>query len=255
MSEEQQASEKPPVWQTPSFLASAVVVGLVIMFGVVLAVRPLLPEPTPPATHPPLGDEGLPVDPSPDIPRLDGSDSACGLDGSQASTFDGFPNDTHWNGFVGAVQVPTSPTHGPGHVEEDGFRSCWAKTPEGAVFAALTYLALANDAELALRTAEEMLAEGEGKEHTQELVSEHGIETVRAEHRGVRLISYGTDRARVDAAATVGDLSSDDLLSMPVDLRWEDGDWKVVTREDGSMMIPPSSMRSLDHYVPITVES
>ncbi|MGW5880211.1 hypothetical protein ACWFMI_27060 [Nocardiopsis terrae] len=242
-----------PFWQTKSFLASAGVVGVVVLAGLALVIQPLLPASSPPgqgseSTHFPLGPSGEPVLPS-EVPLSDASESVCGLE-PQEGEFEGFPEGTSWD-YVGAMQVPSHEDHGPGLLSEDRVPSCWALSPEGAVNAALAYGALTNDAELALPAAEQMLAEGKGRETALKGLREQGAQVVRSEFRGVRLLTFGFDRARVDIALVVGDLASETLISSVVDLRWEDGDWKVATRDDGSMMVPPSTVSDVSNYTPI----
>ena len=242
-----------PFWQTKSFLASAGVIGVVVLAGGGLMVRPLLPGSSTPDqgsedTHFPLGPSGEPILPS-EVPLSDASQSVCGLEPSEGE-FEGFPRGTSWD-YIGAMQVPSHEDHGPGLLSEERVPSCWALSPEGAVNAALAYGALANDAELALPAAEQMLAQGKGRESALNGLRENGAQVVRAEMQGVRLLTFGYDRARVDIAMVVDDLASETVMSSVVDLRWEDGDWKIATRDSGAMMVPPSTVSDLSDYTPV----
>ena len=116
-------------WTQPGFIASAVVVGLVIVLGLVLTV-----------TSGSQGEAGTPAPPaadsSPPAPPADtGDDSACGLARGDQTIPVSAPKAT-WK-LRGTVAVPTAPkTFGPGRVR-DGVPSCFARSPTGALFAML----------------------------------------------------------------------------------------------------------------------
>ncbi|QVJ03502.1 hypothetical protein KGD82_27895 (plasmid) [Nocardiopsis eucommiae] len=153
--------------------------------------------------------------------------------------------------------MPSHEDHGPGLLSEERVPNCWANSPEGAVNAALANGALTNDYELALPAAEQMLAQGQGQGRESALggLREQGPQVVPGEFRGARVLDFDPDRALVDIAMVAGDLTMDVLVSSVVDLRWEDGDWRVATRDNGSMTVPPSTVSDPSDYIPVGPES
>ncbi|GAA3766940.1 hypothetical protein [Salinactinospora qingdaonensis] len=184
----------------------------------------------------------------------DGSASTCGLAASEESeqtTFDAWPEATDWNGFAGNVRVPTVIGQGPGVVEGNGFRYCFAQSPTGAVLAAANYTAMLDTPELVQETVERTYAEGEGKQTVLTRLAAEGVvldQATQGRIAGVTLVGYDDYRARVDVALTppgeTGDMTSD-----MVDLRWEEGDWRVVVGDDGEPVVPASTLDSLDGYL------
>lgn len=253
-------SERPRRWAAlwgsrPALVVAAAAVALIFGAGAFLAWdRASGSEDAgqqTPAHHEPLDSDGSPV-PSPEPPQ-DGGQSHCGLASADDISLEELPEDTDWGTNLGASAVPSSPTHGPGVVHDNGLRECFAYSPQGAALAAINYLALVNDPVTAPAAMEALLLEGPGKEQLLTVASEQegSPVSVRMEFVGVRLIAYGADRARIDVAASMDEIGDQEYASVPVDLVWEDGDWRVQTREDGQMMIPPSSITSMEYHVPL----
>ncbi|SJZ61507.1 hypothetical protein SAMN02745673_00928 [Marinactinospora thermotolerans DSM 45154] len=241
-----------------SFIAAAVTVGVIVAAGGVVTAINLTGndtsaesgaiEPSGGPAEGTVGEEEYPEEATPGgVERSDGSESVCGLRSSEKDEFTGFPEDTSW-GFVGMREAPSSRAHGPGVVEDNGFRHCYAKSPEGVVLAAMNYTAMTSDPSLYLDLLD-LYAEGPGKEVLKAKVEEAGpSERVVGHIGGVRLLSYAADRARVDIALVIQG-SPGGTVSYPMDFRWEDGDWKIVTRENGEMVIPVAALYSLDGYI------
>ena len=241
------------------FAAAAVAVVLIVAMGVVVTATKLIDNGDPDAPQSSgsshegqISEDEYPDDDSrqEDVPRSDGSDSTCGLKDSEKNDFTAWPEDTDWE-IVGTLEAPSSTAHGPGKSEDNGFRHCYAKSPEGAVMAAVNYVAMTTDPLIVPDLVEHMYAEGPGKDAVREDLEEEGAGADRGtpgHTGGARLLAYGADRARVDVALVIEGPNAA-MGSTPIDLRWEKGDWKVVTRDDGEMVIPQTVIYSLDGYI------
>lgn len=253
MNEENTDSDNP--LKSKGFLVSAVVVGAIVVMGAVVSVTILVggdedPAPGQDADQSAEGQIDEEEAPEQDIPRSDGSESVCGLKASEKDVFEQWPDKTRWD-RVGLVQAPAIPGHGPENISPSGYRHCYAKSPEGAVSAGMNYVAMTTDQLAMSEVVEEMFAKGPGKEAAQQLLAEDtgGDIQHQGSLEGVRLLAYGHDRARVDVALGLQDPQVEEMSSFVIDLRWEEGDWKIVTTEDGDMIIPMTELQTLDGYV------
>jgi len=188
-------NESPSPFRTRGFVASAVVVGLLAVLGGGVAVSNVLGRPnptTPPATvavsTPPGATTATTAAPEPSI---------CGLTAYAASgTLTKAPQAT-WT-LVGTTAAPKNAA-GPGLIEDDGYRRCFAHTPEGAVFAGANLLAMSSKPGLAPRVAEGSALPGPGRDKAMAAPSSSGGGT-RIQVMGFRVLSYTGNRASVDIA-------------------------------------------------------
>lgn len=176
--------------------------------------------------------------------------SVCGLTKVEmANGLEEPPEGAEWE-LVGTIAAPSVEGHGPGTVEDDGYRSCFARTPLGAVLAAVNWTAMGSDPRLAEMVMERALAEGPGREAA---LADGGTSTAASEDDGAsiqvaafRVVSYDGEEASVQIAYT----SSYGLdMVFPLDLRWEDGDWKNVLADDGEPATPPYPVETLSGFV------
>ncbi|MPV36103.1 hypothetical protein [Georgenia subflava] len=227
------------VWARPAFLVSAVlVVGLVVL-AVWLA-----------ATQAGGADRADPPVPVPSATPTAEPDmaSVCGLaqvelDGTVVRA----PATTSWS-LVGTVAAPEVPGAGPGVVADDGLRTCYARTPVGALVAAANVVAMGSTDLLVPRMTETMTAAGPGRDAALVRLTEPDDSpspAARYQLRGFRMLGYTGERASVDIAISVGDGA---LGSFVVDLIWQDGDWKVRLTEDGRLGSPPTQVPDLAGY-------
>lgn len=250
----------PSPFASPWFIAAAGVVAVLVVMGLVVTTTTLMGDDAAESsgsgqqsqgTHEgQIGEEEYPQNPTAsEVPHSDGSQSVCGLTPGEGTDFTAWPADTSWE-TAGVMKAPTSTVHGPGEVEDSGYRHCYAKSPSGAVFAALNFVAMGTDPLIAPDLAEHMYAEGAGKEAAQEDLDRNGAsdQRVLAHFGGAKLMTYSSDRARVETALILENVD-DAISATTVDLRWEEGDWKIVARDDGTMVIPPVVIHSLDGYI------
>lgn len=233
MTTEEPGSSSP--FQRRGFVAAGIVVAVIVVLGIFVLIATLVSPPgTSPTSAPTNG-------PGPSA----GDESVCGLEGFETtSSLDDAP-DVRWE-LVGTVAAPTDPDVGPGIVERDGFRSCFAHTAEGALFAAVNFLALGTDATTGPRLIE-LVAPGPGRDALQEAGSGGGPSSFRAQIAGYAISNYSADAVTVDLALNY---STGDLVSLPLKLVWVEGDWKLQMTDEGKLPLAPAPISNLGGYTP-----
>lgn len=224
----------------PGFIVAAVVVAAVLAAAVVVLTSGLLkgPAPKPTVSDTPSADAEAPI--ASDL-------SVCGLEGFEHSSSLVAAPENEWE-LVGTVAAPTAPTAGPGVVDADGFRSCFAHTASGALFAAVNYVALSSDPRLQPHVWR-LMEPGEVRDQA-EAAAANGAEpsSSRLQVAGFRVLKYDGATAVVDVAWQVT-APNDGLMSLPVELTWMDGDWYLATTSTG-LPYAPASIQNLGGYIP-----
>lgn len=218
-------NEQSP-WTRPGFIASAIVIGLIVVIGVIVTVITLnqdRADPEPTSTSTPS------TAPSPEPTGDAGGASVCGLGGVELSGRLTSAPTAEW-AYQGTVAYPTSGEFGPGATDDSGFRYCFQHSPEGALFAASNAVALGTDPAVAPTWIEYFAAEGPYRD---ELLAETATSSSSAGTRlrvaGFRLLSYDGNTARVDLAGEGSTSTGSIYFSAVYELVWQDGDWKANT--------------------------
>ena len=226
----------------PGFVVAAALIALIVIGGIVLALSGAFTQP---------GDEEASSEPGQDAtaspsPELAGGESVCGLEGVATSGSAETPPTVEWT-TVGNFPVPGSDIVGPGKTTDDGLRTCYQRTPEGALVAAVNYLGASTDARLLVPAYEYSTAEGPGRKKAIALARQQdGAGSNRAEVVGYRVLGYDGETAKIDLAL---ELASGQYLSMVNDMVWEDGDWKGVVTDEGTAPTQPSQIPDLNGYI------
>jgi hypothetical protein len=228
-------------FRSRGFVISSVVVALIALAAIIALVSGVFrgqekaAAPTPaPATSAAAADE----DPS-----------VCGRTGYETTSSLGTTAPSNEWELVGTVAAPTDPATGPGTVDSNGFRSCYSHTAAGALFAAINYVALASDGRNISRLPE-LIAPGAGRDAALSAAgAEASSSTARVQVAGFKVNSYNPDETTVDVAWSVTS-SSGALVSMPVVLRWVDGDWKIALDDAGQPPFSASPLQNLGGYTP-----
>ncbi|MFT7711189.1 hypothetical protein ACMT9Y_09515 [Clavibacter tessellarius] len=179
----------------------------------------------------------------------DGAASVCGLPGyEETSSLTQAPNVT-WS-LIGTMAAPVDMQGaGPG-VQEDGgqFRTCFAHTSEGALFAAINFAAAGSNPSNHPRMYE-LLADGKAKDMVRAAGSgTDQTSSDRVQVAAFKVNAYASDTATIDLVLKVTS-AGDALVSQPLVLNWEHGDWKVLLTENGTQY-QPSPLSSLGGYIP-----
>jgi hypothetical protein len=238
-------SEQQSPFRSRRFILSVLVVGVIALCAVIVLISNLLggeddgqPGATSSTTSSatPTSAPSVATDPDP---------SACGLGDYETSNTLSTAPGNDWE-LVGTVAAPTDPDGaGPGLIESSGFRSCYAHTGEGALFAATNFVALGTDETMADKLTS-LVAPGEGREAAPS-GGATSSSSFRAQVAGFTIGSYDGTNAVIDLAINYSD---GQLVSLPIKLLWSEGDWKVVLSADGSLPIAPAPLESLGGYIP-----
>lgn len=200
-------------------IASIPVVALVVVMGIILA----------------FGNWGDDNDSSPQaIPNL--TNECAAFPTNDNTNLTSAPAVEQWR-WVGDVAVPTHPDHGPANTE--GHFSCYAPTPEGALFAAINVLALGSTGQdNTIYTY--LAAEGPARDAAlQETPADAEKSSGGVELAGFKVWDFREDSARVEVAMSVQGTYG----AMIVDFVREDGDWKVDLPTSGDIpfrLVDPS---------------
>lgn len=180
-----------------------------------------------------FGRDDNPVKPAePEQPQARAA-SMCGLqDGDQSIPSEG-PS-AKWV-LVGRTAIPTSKEYGPGKIAE-GVPECFARSPLGAVFAAMGILAAGRNNDASKAAFQDRLLRHDGSAPG---ADDGGVMQIA----GFRVDHYDNEHATVTipARVTTGPKSGG-LAAITVDLTWARGDWRAGR-------VNPSSLGSLAGFV------
>ena len=235
------AEPRNPFTRKGSFIFGAVLVVVLVLAGILVAV-----------TSQGRGGGGTTPSATPSTPvavatataDAEGA-SACGLaEYEESGTLSAAP-ETEWT-IVGTMAAPERTDVGPGVIGDDGVRSCYAHTVEGALFATANLWAMGTNASLSTPILEQLVVPGPGRDAA--LATTYGSSNngVSAQIAGFKVLSYTADRATIDTAFT---LNNGTLSSGAQELQWSDGDWKVVLTDDGKPSYRPVALQSLGGYI------
>ncbi|WP_104131589.1 hypothetical protein [Cryobacterium sp. M91] len=225
------------------FIAAAIIVGIIVLAAIIVLVTSLNrgsgDNTAQPTTAPSTSAE----------PRGNAADkSACGLSGYEESSSLTTAPGNEWE-LVGTVAAPTAPKGaGPG-VIKDGFRTCYSHTAEGALFAAVTYVALGSDSRNVPKLPE-LIEPGAGKDAA--IAASGGTPTpssARLQVAGFKVNSFDGQEAVIDVAWAVTSQGGA-LVSFPTVLHWVDGDWKIALSDEGQPPFASSPLENLGGYIP-----
>ncbi|WP_447924531.1 hypothetical protein [Georgenia muralis] len=221
-------------------------------------------------------------------PAAAGEPSVCGMGPAQTDgTVTRAPEGVAWE-LVGTVAAPALPGTGPGVKEPDGFRSCYAQSPTGALLAAANIVAMGSVDALLPRTTAELTATGPGRDAALARLDAEAVDAAAADAAAAAATSTpaaGGTGATADATAATtapappapvppatvtryqirgfhviafdGASASVDIAlgldngalgSFVVDLLWQDGDWKVRLTDIGTLPTPPAQIPNLAGY-------
>lgn len=223
------------------FIAAAIVVGVILLAALIVLVTSL--------TRPSTNDATPTGTPSPSAAPTANADDAsvCGLPGFEKTSSLTAAPDNKWE-LVGTVAAPTDPAGaGPG-IDQDGFRSCYSHTAEGALYAAVHFVALGTDSRNSSKIYE-LLSEGKARDAVKAAGDSPSTpSSARLQVAGFKVDAYTATDATIDIAWTVTSEGAA-LVSVPTVLHWEEGDWKIVLTESGAP-ISPGPISNLGGYIP-----
>lgn len=238
-------------WTRPSFLMAGALVMLLVIAGVVLSIIFTLggnddadsTSSKPATTAAPTPDEG----------EASGS-SVCGLDGDvlEEARLSKAPTADEWL-YRGTTAYPVSNEYGPGETDPSGFKYCFQRSPEGAIFAASNAAAAQETAQATTAWIDYFVAPGQYRD--QLLTASPSLDSdaestqsdVRLRIAGFRLLAYDGETARVDLASEVSSSDGTGTVSFVYELVWVDGDWKMSS--DSAEPISAAPINNLAGYI------
>jgi hypothetical protein len=259
--------ESTSFWQERGFVASAIVVGAVVVCllvwvfargsgtpasqqtpaptAVVPTEQPTEEPPVPPATptEEPTGTT------TPGTPPPINGPGGCKNKHPDPRIPRSAPPAVTWQ-FDADMLIPLQVAGGPATTASNGVRSCFAHSPTGAVLAALVLLGQIQNPDLTDAVLATRVVPGPGRNRAIAEAKDPSTldATGQVQFAGFKVIDYLPDRAIIQVAA---ELNHQDVASLPVTMVWSDGDWKAALRPDGSFNgeVAPDVLVGLDGYV------
>lgn len=165
-------------------------------------------------------------------------------DGSSAARTP--PPDVRWD-VVDGMALPWSPTSGPSR-RDGGLRTCYARTPAGALLAAVTLSATPHGTSAA-RVLREQVLPGPRRDALLARSRRHPPIAPAAgttgDVAGFRVLEYDPERATVQVVVTFAAR----YLAFTVSLVWQRGDWRLTLDPPGGA-VPVAHLAGLDGYTP-----
>ena len=246
MSQSPDSTTETNPFTKPGFIISAALVVALIAAVVVIFLLPKGEDSTQSAPAPTEAGNSAAATPS---KSKAAEDSVCGLPASSETALGTAPT-SNWE-LVDRMATPTDPeTVGPGMTDESGFRSCFANSPTGALYAAMNIAALGSSGspELVAKASDKLLVPGTGRDAAIKDAASGAVSTDSStiQVRGFIIKSYTPAEADIDLAfeTSEGVLGR---ISMP--MRWMDGDWKVKPADDGSPYSAMSQLSDLSGFL------
>ncbi|MGL5830131.1 MAG: hypothetical protein ACRC0L_11260, partial [Angustibacter sp.] len=195
--------------------------------------------------------------------RVDPGASRCALPGFEKTATLTEAPDAPWI-LLGEIGAPEVAGSGPGVVQPDGFRYCYAHTALGAVVAALNIMALDGDSkyegqlkEFSTAPKPPVNSASPGLEGNGPPMDDYGSD-VREEYpswkpqfQGFRIINYTENTATLevvmDSPRSIS-MNLKDLTVIPVQLEWHGGDWRIQSEVAG--VNSSYQWESMDGFIP-----
>jgi hypothetical protein len=260
--------ESPRFWQERGFVASAIVVGAVVVCllvwvfvrgsgtptsqqtpapsTVVPTEQPTEESSVPPAT-PTEEPAGTTTPGTP--PPINSTKGGCRNPHPDQQIPYSAPPAVTWQ-FEADMLIPLQYAGGPATTASNGVRSCFAHSPTGAVLATLVLLGQIRNKDLAEVVLEERVLPGPGRTRAlAEVRSPSTPETNgQVQFAGFKVMDYERNRAIIQVAA---ELNNENVASLPITMVWSGGDWKAALKPDGSFngQVAPDVLQGLEGYV------
>lgn len=249
------ATDDRKAWQRPGFIAAAAVIALVLALGIAALVRTLSqgdPDPTPTTPTPTATSSESTTAPTSDAPTEDpptADASTCGLEPVELDGALTAAPETTWD-YVGVIAMPSVAGQGPGATGTDGLRTCFARTPTGAVLSAANMVSQLATPTLQGEAVRYFIAEGPGYETAVSLTTgSDSSASIDLQVTGFKVLDYSGDQALVDIAVQATGNGITTYTSFRTPLIWQNGDWRQVPAANGQPQYPPVQLPNTADYV------
>ncbi|MEU6356202.1 hypothetical protein ABZ896_44000 [Streptomyces sp. NPDC047072] len=241
----QDDDDSEPYWKQRSWQMSAGFIALVIVMGALVALTSSGSDSTGGGTARARASDG-PL--SGTATLVDGRPKDCATDDSAGDALPtAVPKDITWR-TIGVVQVPVSASAGPTRFQ-GALWWCYAHTPTGAALAATAIIAQMS--EPGWRTvADQQVVAGTGQkmfvfQRSQVADTARRTDGSSSSCVGFTVVSY-TGEAATIALLIKG---TEGFLTTSVQVRWDDGDWKVLAGSDGSLYSGLTTVQNAGRYL------
>ncbi|MFF0339262.1 hypothetical protein [Kribbella sp. NPDC004875] len=264
--------EKTSFLEERGFIASAIVVGAVLICLVVWFMAsgrndtpsanpsqsPSTEAPTGQPTEP-TGPPATPVEPTEQptktAPPPPNSHTGGCHDRSPAQGIPRLaaPAAVTWQ-FEGEILVPIQAAAGPAATSPDGVRSCFAHSPTGAVLAAMVVLGQIQNPDVSLDVLRTRVLPGPGRNAAiaaaKEQLKTPPTPDGDVQFAGFKVLYYPPGGAQA-IIQVVADLNHKAYGALPITMQWSHGDWYAVLQDDGTFngSVEPDILSSLNGYV------
>lgn len=246
MSQSTENTNESNPFTKPGFIIASGLVVTLLAAAVVIFLLPKVQNNAQPAPSAPGTGSTTAASPS---STTAAASSVCGLPASAEMSLGAAP-ETKWE-LVGRMATPTAPEVGPGKIDANGFRSCFAHSPTGSLYAAMNVAALGSSGspDILKNVADKLLVPGAGrdaamKETANAAATRSSSTTIQV--KGFLLKSYSPSEASVDLAFAT---ETGALGRTTFSMRWLDGDWKVKPSDDGATFGTISQVRDLSGFI------
>lgn len=233
----------------PTFIGAGVLVLVIVLLGVVLAVRVARTDDTTTTPPPSLTAPQTPSE-STSSPPTDPGASVCGLAGTTDSgPLTSAPAAT-WD-YEGTTAYPKSPEVGPGKTAPEGYRFCFQHSAAGAVFATANALALPEAERVRRSWIEYFVSAGPNRDKLLDTFQSEPSSAptgIRLRIVGFKVLSYEGSTSRVDIAVEASGNAQTVTGSYVYELTWQAGDWKL--NSDVPTPFNFSTVSSTAGYIP-----
>ncbi len=241
MSQSTESTTASNPFTKPGFIIAAALVVALIAATIVIFLLPKGQGNAQPAPAPAESSSTGEASPS---SAAEAGNSVCGLPATSETALGTAP-ETKWE-LVGTMAAPTDPKVGPGKIDGQGIRSCFAHTPTGALYAAVNLWALGSEPSKEPAIAEQLAAKGPGRDAGMKAPPTSApASTLKVQVAGFN-VSYTANQAVVELAFKA---NNGGLASVRTTLLWQDGDWKGVVADSGKPLEEPRQIRDLSGFI------
>lgn len=241
MSQSTESTAESNPFTKPGFIVAAALVAALIAAAIVIF---MLPKGQGTAQPTPSTAESSSSAAASTSASAEAGKSVCGLPASPETALGSAP-ESKWE-LVGTMAAPTDPKVGPGKTDDQGIRSCFARTPAGALYAAVNLWALGSDPSKERAIAEHLAAKGPGRDAGMKAPQTAApASDVKVQIAGFN-VSYTANQAVVELAFKANNGA---LASVRTTLLWQEGDWKGVVADSGAPLEEPRPLSDLSGFI------
>jgi hypothetical protein len=245
MSESTQSTTEQNPFTKPGFIISAALIVALIAAVIVISFLPKgsgTTQPTPASSS--ESASTVPTESSDAAGK-----SVCGLPSASEAALGTAPK-SRWE-LVGRMAAPSDPkAAGPGLTDENGFRSCFAQSSTGALYAAANMVALGglSDQSIQQELIEKLVVPGPGRDAAlKDVKIPSSADSSSIQLRGFVIQAYSPTEAHVDLAF---ETPAGEYAHGVLPLKWTDGDWKVEISDSGELINDVAQVSDLSGFIP-----